>query len=78
VIRASTAASAARAGRREPSRSAVTRCALAGYAGGAPAVTSSPADPARQRRTIEARGRIAGREGREVLYDPYYELQNTA
>ena len=78
MIRASTATSAARTGRREPFRSAGTRRALAGYAGGGPAVTSSPANPARQRRTIEARGRIAVREGREVLYDPYYELQNTA
>lgn len=78
MIRASTATSAARAGRREPFRSAVTRRALAGYAGGGPAVTLSPANPARQRRTIEARGWITVREGREVLYDPYYELQNTA
>ena len=29
-------------------------------------------------RTIKARGRIALREGRKVLYNPYYELQNTA
>lgn len=29
-------------------------------------------------RTIEARGRIAAREGRKVLYNPYYELQKTA
>lgn len=29
-------------------------------------------------RTIKARGRIAVREGRKVLYNPYYELQNTA
>lgn len=26
-------------------------------------------------RTIKARGRIADREGRKVLYNPYYELQ---
>jgi len=29
-------------------------------------------------RTIKARGRIAVRDGRKVLYNPYYELQNTA
>ncbi|QUH01325.1 OB-fold nucleic acid binding domain-containing protein [Saccharopolyspora erythraea] len=29
-------------------------------------------------RTIKASGRIAVREGRKVLYNPYYELQNTA
>lgn len=29
-------------------------------------------------RTIKARGRIAMRDGRKVLYNPYYELQNTA
>jgi hypothetical protein len=29
-------------------------------------------------RTIKARGRIALRDGRKVLYNPYYELQNTA
>ena len=26
-------------------------------------------------RTIKARGRLAVREGRKVLYNPYYELQ---
>ncbi|GAA4863690.1 OB-fold nucleic acid binding domain-containing protein [Saccharopolyspora rosea] len=29
-------------------------------------------------RLIKARGRIAVRDGRKVLYNPYYELQNTA
>lgn len=29
-------------------------------------------------RTLKARGRISVREGRKVLYNPYYELQNTA
>ncbi|GAA3361346.1 MULTISPECIES: OB-fold nucleic acid binding domain-containing protein [Saccharopolyspora] len=29
-------------------------------------------------RTIKARGRIAVRDGCKVLYNPYYELQNTA
>lgn len=29
-------------------------------------------------RTLKARGRIAVREGQKVLYNPYYELQNTA
>ncbi|MGW1678716.1 OB-fold nucleic acid binding domain-containing protein [Saccharopolyspora sp. NPDC002376] len=29
-------------------------------------------------RIIKARGRIAVRDGRKVLYNPYYELQNTA
>ncbi len=29
-------------------------------------------------RSIKARGRIAVRDGRKVLYNPYYELQNTA
>ncbi|NYH76798.1 hypothetical protein FHR84_000112 [Actinopolyspora biskrensis] len=29
-------------------------------------------------RTIKARGRIADRDGHKVLYNPYYELQNTA
>jgi hypothetical protein len=29
-------------------------------------------------RTIKAKGRIAVREGRKVLYNPYYELQTTA
>ncbi|GAA4887271.1 MULTISPECIES: OB-fold nucleic acid binding domain-containing protein [Saccharopolyspora] len=29
-------------------------------------------------RVIKARGRIAVRDGRKVLYNPYYELQNTA
>ncbi|MFR9729272.1 OB-fold nucleic acid binding domain-containing protein [Saccharopolyspora sp. MS10] len=29
-------------------------------------------------RTIRASGRIAVRDGRKVLYNPYYELQNTA
>ncbi len=29
-------------------------------------------------RTVKARGRIADREGREVLHNPDYELQNTA
>lgn len=29
-------------------------------------------------RTIKARGRIAVRDGHKVLYNPYYELQNTA
>lgn len=29
-------------------------------------------------RTIKARGRIALRDGHKVLYNPYYELQNTA
>lgn len=29
-------------------------------------------------RTIKARGRIAMRDGNKVLYNPYYELQNTA
>jgi hypothetical protein len=28
-------------------------------------------------RTIKARGRIAERDGRKVLYNPYYELQTT-
>ncbi|MCP2260749.1 ATP-dependent DNA helicase RecG [Streptoalloteichus tenebrarius] len=28
-------------------------------------------------RTIKARGRIAVRDGRKVLYNPYYELQTT-
>ena len=26
-------------------------------------------------RTVKARGRLAEREGRKVLYNPYYELQ---
>ncbi|QFZ17580.1 OB-fold nucleic acid binding domain-containing protein [Saccharothrix syringae] len=29
-------------------------------------------------RTIKARGRIAVRDGRKVLYNPYYELQNAS
>ena len=29
-------------------------------------------------RVLKARGRIADRDGRKVLYNPYYELQNTA
>jgi hypothetical protein len=29
-------------------------------------------------RTIKARGRISVRDGHKVLYNPYYELQNTA
>lgn len=29
-------------------------------------------------RTIKARGRISERDGRKVLYNPYYELQTTA
>lgn len=29
-------------------------------------------------RTVKARGRIAVRDGHKVLYNPYYELQNTA
>jgi hypothetical protein len=29
-------------------------------------------------RTIKARGRIAVRDGRKVLYNPYYELQTTS
>ena len=29
-------------------------------------------------RCIKARGRIAVRDGQKVLYNPYYELQNTA
>lgn len=29
-------------------------------------------------RTVKARGRIAVRDGCKVLYNPYYELQNTA
>ncbi|GAB3280821.1 OB-fold nucleic acid binding domain-containing protein [Parasphingorhabdus pacifica] len=29
-------------------------------------------------RTLKASGRIAVRDGRKVLYNPYYELQNTA
>ncbi|KAA2254946.1 OB-fold nucleic acid binding domain-containing protein [Solihabitans fulvus] len=29
-------------------------------------------------RTIKARGRMAVREGRKVLYNPYYELQTTS
>jgi hypothetical protein len=29
-------------------------------------------------RTIKARGRIAVRDGRKVLYNPYYELQMTS
>ncbi len=29
-------------------------------------------------RTIKARGRVAVRDGQKVLYNPYYELQNTA
>ena len=29
-------------------------------------------------RTLKARGRIAVRDGQKVLYNPYYELQNTA
>jgi hypothetical protein len=29
-------------------------------------------------RTIKARGRIAERDGRKVLYNPYYELQNAS
>lgn len=29
-------------------------------------------------RTIKARGRIAERDGRKVLYNPYYELQTPA
>ncbi|MCP2168323.1 OB-fold nucleic acid binding domain-containing protein [Goodfellowiella coeruleoviolacea] len=29
-------------------------------------------------RTIKARGRISVREGRKVLYNPYYELQTTS
>ena len=28
-------------------------------------------------RTLKARGRIAVRDGRKVLYNPYYELQTT-
>ena len=28
-------------------------------------------------RTIKARGRLAVRDGRKVLYNPYYELQTT-
>lgn len=28
-------------------------------------------------RTVKARGRIAVRDGRKVLYNPYYELQTT-
>ncbi|MBV9847026.1 MAG: OB-fold nucleic acid binding domain-containing protein [Kutzneria sp.] len=29
-------------------------------------------------RTLKARGRIAVRDGRKVLYNPYYELQTTS
>jgi hypothetical protein len=29
-------------------------------------------------RTIKVQGRIALRDGHKVLYNPYYELQNTA
>ncbi|MBB5960058.1 hypothetical protein FHS29_006680 [Saccharothrix tamanrassetensis] len=29
-------------------------------------------------RTVKARGRIAVRDGRKVLYNPYYELQNAS
>lgn len=29
-------------------------------------------------RILKARGRMAVRDGRKVLYNPYYELQNTA
>jgi hypothetical protein len=29
-------------------------------------------------RTIKARGRMAVRDGRKVLYNPYYELQTTS
>lgn len=29
-------------------------------------------------RTVKARGRISVRDGHKVLYNPYYELQNTA
>ncbi|GAA2967578.1 MULTISPECIES: OB-fold nucleic acid binding domain-containing protein [Actinokineospora] len=29
-------------------------------------------------RTVKAQGRIAVRDGRKVLYNPYYELQTTA
>lgn len=29
-------------------------------------------------RTLKARGRIAVRDGQKVLYNPYYELQNSA
>ncbi|GAA1350917.1 OB-fold nucleic acid binding domain-containing protein [Saccharothrix algeriensis] len=29
-------------------------------------------------RTLKARGRIAVRDGRKVLYNPYYELQNAS
>ncbi|SFQ60788.1 hypothetical protein SAMN05421810_110185 [Amycolatopsis arida] len=29
-------------------------------------------------RTIKARGRMADRDGRKVLYNPYYELQTTS
>ncbi len=29
-------------------------------------------------RTLKARGRMAVRDGHKVLYNPYYELQNTA
>lgn len=29
-------------------------------------------------RTLKARGRIAVRDGQKVLFNPYYELQNTA
>ncbi|MFD1048108.1 hypothetical protein ACFQ1S_22485, partial [Kibdelosporangium lantanae] len=28
-------------------------------------------------RTVKAKGRIAVRDGRKVLYNPYYELQTT-
>lgn len=29
-------------------------------------------------RTVKARGRLAVRDGRKVLYNPYYELQTTS
>jgi hypothetical protein len=29
-------------------------------------------------RTVKARGRMADRDGRKVLYNPYYELQTTS